>query len=85
VHRPGFHAPILDIDHHCHLVESSTPGHYHLYIDVPITWEKYAVLLIALKVAGVLQEGYTDLSILRGSTHLRKPNVHKEPEDYPDS
>ena len=30
---PGFHTIMLDIDMAARLVESSTPGHFHLYID----------------------------------------------------
>lgn len=82
---PYMHAPTLDIDHVCHLVESTTPGHYHLYIDVAMSWEKYQNLLRALQEAGIIDFGYAELSIQRGASHLRKPDVPKSPTDYPDS
>lgn len=85
VDNPLMHAPTLDIDVPCYLVESTTPGHFHLYIDVAMRWEQYAQLLVAMRKAGILNAGYVDLSLQRGATHLRKPEVHKEPEDTPDS
>lgn len=85
VDNPLLHAPTLDIDVPCYLVESTTPGHYHLYIDKAMSWDQYVQLIVAMKKAGVLNEGWADLSLQRGSTHLRKPNVPKAPNDYPDS
>ena len=37
----GMHRPILDIDLPAALIPSSTPGHYHLYIDKPMEWDRY--------------------------------------------
>lgn len=85
VDYPKLHAVTLDIDLPCHLVESSTPGHWHLYIDHAMTWDTYSHLLKALAAAGVINEGYCELSLKRGATHLRKPDVQKQPQDYPDS
>lgn len=73
----GNHAPALDIDLPCQLIESCTPGHYHLYIDAPMPWKQYQKLLDALADAGILEKGYVDASKKRGQTFLRKPGVRK--------
>lgn len=74
------HALVLDIDHPTWLMPSTTPGHYHLYVDVPggITNEKYKTLLEALANAGVIEWGYASASIARGFTSVRLPWVQKE-------
>lgn len=74
---PGTHAPCIDIDVPIRVVESSTPGHSHLYIDVAMTWVKYEALLQALVDAGLVEIGYLKVSRFRGGTHLRLPWVRK--------
>ncbi len=64
------HMPVLDIDHPCKLVESETPGHFHLYIDVPMHWGDYEKLLTALAEAGVCEVGYVNASIERKQTFV---------------
>lgn len=71
------HAPALDIDLPCKLIESSTPGHFHLYIEKEITWRRYKVLLTALAEAGIIESGYAQSSIRKGQSFLRKPGVKK--------
>lgn len=78
----GRHAIVLDIDHDSWLVKSSTPGHYHLYIDVnkgihQQHWEK---LMQALALAGVIEEGYMRASLARGHSDVRLPWVKKGAE-----
>lgn len=75
----GWHAPVLDLDFPCVLVKSSTPGHYHLYLNKIMSWERYVKLLKALKDAGLIEEGYYQASIARGATFVRPPGVHKKP------
>lgn len=72
------HTVMVDIDHPVRVVESSTPGHYHLYIDVPVPWSRYEPLLAALANAGVIEEGYYRAAARREATHLRLPWVVKE-------
>lgn len=72
------HKVVLDIDMPAQLVPSSTPGHFHLYIDHEMDWLDYRVLLLALGVAGILEEGYVGASIARGHTALRLPWIKKE-------
>lgn len=79
---PGMHAPTLDIDGiNVDLVDSTTPGNVHLYIDKPMTWDMYRRLLLVLQDCGILAEPYVRLSLARGATFLRKPGVLKTPDD----
>lgn len=71
------HYPLLDLDVAVHLVPSSTPGHSHLYVDKPMTWEKYQALLGALQEAGILEAGFVTAAKLRGHSALRLPWVKK--------
>lgn len=76
--QPKFHAPVLDIDIPHELVPSSTPGHSHLYLDIPMTWRQYKRLLKALARAGVVEKGYVEASIRRKHTAVRVPWLKKE-------
>ena len=67
----GRHAPVLDLDVPAKMIPSSTEGHHHLYIDVPMTWRKYKKLLRTLGKVGILEPGYVGASISRGRSHAR--------------
>lgn len=69
----GRHAPVLDIDVPAFLIPSSTEGHSHLYIDVPMSWRRYKRILRALAKAGVVEPGYVKASIRRKHTAVRVP------------
>lgn len=71
------HAPVLDLDYGAHLEPSSTPGHFHLYLDMLIEHDKYMRLLKALAECGVIQYGFADASIQRGASFVRAPGVRK--------
>lgn len=71
----GLHAPAIDIDMPCELLPSSTPGHFHLYIDCAMEWDAYLGLLWALADAGIVEESYVRASERKGATFLRKPGV----------
>jgi hypothetical protein len=73
----GVHKPVIDIDLPAQLVPSSTPGHYHLYLDVEVPWDAYVDLLEALAAAGIVEHGYVSASIARGYTAVRPPWVRK--------
>lgn len=73
----GIHMPVLDIDYPARLIPSSTEDHYHLYLDIPVGWEEFKEVLLAMKKAGMLQEGFVDNMIERGATFVRKPGVYK--------
>lgn len=78
----GKHVVVLDIDHPTWLVESTTPGHFHLYINVPdgIKWPAYKNLIHALADAGVIDRGYMQASLQRGATMVPLPWVKKGQE-----
>jgi hypothetical protein len=80
VHDPTRHVLAIDIDHQSWLVKSTTPGHYHLYVEVPdgIPQGYYDSLLNALANAGVVEQGYARASIERGFSCVRLPWVKKE-------
>ena len=75
------HAPVFDLDIPHTLVPSSTEGHSHLYLDVPMPWWKYRVLLRVLAWTGIVQKGYVGASIARGHTDVRLPWVKKRGYD----
>lgn len=74
----GYHKPVIDIDVPIRVFPSTTPGHFHLYIDYNVQWDDYVHLLYAMAQAGIVERGYVDASIQRGGTHVRLPWVSKE-------
>jgi hypothetical protein len=74
----GTHTVMLDIDLPARLVESSTPGHYHLYIDQRMRWGEYKDLLKALHKAGLIETGFYDASLRNHATMLRPPWVRRD-------
>lgn len=84
-YRNGKHKPVLDIDMPVTLVPSTTPGHFHLYIDKELDWFAYAGLLTALAQCGIIEDGYLGASLQRGYSACRLPWVKKEPttDDQP--
>lgn len=73
----GKHRPILDIDFPARLIPSSTPGHFHLYLDKEMEWDAYERLLRALGRAGIIEPGYASASIERQYTSVRLPWIRK--------
>lgn len=73
------HIVVLDIDYPAALVESTTAGHFHLFLDVPggIPHGVYMDLLFQLAKAGVIEQGYADASERRGHSDVRLPWVEK--------
>ncbi|AVP42732.1 hypothetical protein SEA_SCHOOLBUS_77 [Mycobacterium phage SchoolBus] len=71
------HIPILDLDMDAMLLRSSTYGHYHLYIDKPMSWENYCKLLDVMAEVGILEQGYVDVSKKRSMTQVRTPWTKK--------
>lgn len=74
----GLHAPVLDLDFPATLLESSSPGHFHLYLEREIEWDDYAALLAALAEAGILEPGYVHAMLGREATFVRRPGVFKK-------
>lgn len=77
------HRPLLDLDFPAALVPSSTPGHHHLYIDKPMSWDDYVKLLDVLAEVGLLEPGFVSASKQRRATFLRLPWVCKGAERDP--
>lgn len=77
----GEQMPILDMDFPHHIVPSATPGHNHLYIDVPMSKFRWFILMCALKYAGVIELGFFVWSVRRGGNFVRKQGVSKRLED----
>lgn len=76
------HAPVLDLDKiNVELVESTTPGHYHLYIDKVMPWDNYVLLLDTLYRVGILEFEFVQMSKQRGFSSVRLPWVKKEMSD----
>jgi hypothetical protein len=68
------HMPALDIDFDARLLPSRTEDHWHLYLDRPMKWWRYRLMLWALKIAGVIEPGYYRASVQRKMTFLRRPD-----------
>lgn len=81
----AMHRPVLDIDFGAQLIPSSTPGHFHLYLDKEVSWKSFQKVLKALSAAGLIEEGYAEASIQRGYSAVRLPWVEKpKPEEAPE-
>jgi hypothetical protein len=72
-----WHLPCLDIDFPVHVVPSTTPGHFHLYLNRHVTWDQYQELLDALYNAELIEFGFWHLSKERGGTFVRMPGTKK--------
>ena len=71
------HRPVLDIDFPCAVIPSTTPGHFHLYLDKLLSWEDYEKVLRVLGEVGILEPGYANVSIERRHTAVRVPWIRK--------
>ncbi len=67
----GSHAPAIDLDFPATLLESKTPGHYHLYLHKELTWLQYRKLLRCLAAVGIIEKGYLKASETRQASFLR--------------
>lgn len=71
------HRPVLDFDFPCQLIESSTLGHYHFYIDTPMTWRRYYKLLVAMEKAGLIQKKFLAIARKNKQTMVFLPHIKK--------
>ena len=78
--RKHMHRPVIDIDVPVEVVESTTPGHFHLYIDHLVEPEKYMALLVAMADCGIVEEGYARASYEKGFSAVRVPWLAKNPQ-----
>ena len=73
----GQHMPVIDVDLPARLVPSSTEGHFHLYIDKPMTLELYLAMLDGMALAGVVEQAYVQHVRERGMSLCRPEWVRK--------
>lgn len=59
------------------VVPSTTAGHFHLYVNIAVSWECYEHLLDRLVDLKILESGYAGASKARGATYVRKPGHGK--------
>lgn len=71
------HRPVIDIDHRVSVVESSTAGHSHLFVDLMMPWDDVVKLLEVMAEIGLVEPGYVNASKARGYTAVRLPWVSK--------
>lgn len=76
---PDTHKLILDIDFPVKVIPSSTPGHFHLYLDKEIDTFALENILYVLASARIIEPGYAQSSMQRGYTAVRLPWIKKEP------
>lgn len=72
------HMPVIDIDFPCYVIPSSTPGHFHLYLDKEISWQDYEFVLFSMKRAGLIDPGFYDESVRKRQTFARLPWIKKD-------
>lgn len=76
-HPDGHQRPVLDLDFPAVLAPSTTPGHFHLYLDKPMSRTQYGNLLEALAEAEIIEPGYAAAAMRRGYSSARLPWVPK--------
>lgn len=78
----SYHTPIFDLDIDARLVPSSTPGHWHLYLNRVITDTEYGNILKAFNEAGIVQNGIIKEQWEKyGQTTVRLPGIQKKVGD----
>lgn len=78
----GKQYPILDLDFDHLVVDSSTDGHHHLFLNVGMSQFRWVVLMLALWFCGVIEMGNAVWSLRRGQTFVRVPGRQKTEEEY---
>jgi hypothetical protein len=74
----GNHAPAIDLDFPIHAIPSSTPGHYHLYLELELPWKSYEKLLKVMAEIGVIEKGFYESAKHFKQTFLRLPHIKKD-------
>lgn len=73
----GNHAPCIDLDFPAYLIPSTTPGHFHLYLEKELSWKEYEKLLKAMSEVGIIEKNYYSMSEKIKQTVLRLPYIKK--------
>lgn len=77
----GLHLPIIDLDFPHQYVPSTTPGHGHLLLNVPISPLRWTLLMLGLYAGGVIELGFLVWSLRRGANFARLPGVKKTADE----
>lgn len=72
------HWAVIDVDVPIHIEPSTTPGHFHLYIQEPLGWGNYQELLEALRFVRLVEHGYVEATKSHGQSFVRLPWIKKE-------
>jgi hypothetical protein len=78
MHGSDLHLPCIDIDLPIEAIPSKTAGHYHLYIEKPLTYEQYDKLLSVMAEVGIVEEGYWKAFQAQKMTLVRLPPIEYE-------
>lgn len=79
------HRVILDIDFPAALIPSSTPGHFHLYLDKELTEDQMERLVFTLHDVGIIAQGNRNQWDRFRALFLRLPWVKKNEDSAPDT
>ncbi len=71
------HKVVIDVDLPVKVVPSSTPGHFHLFIDHEMNWNEYKYFLYGCMMAGIIEPGYYRAAMARQTTEVRLPWIKK--------
>jgi hypothetical protein len=74
---PDVHYPVIDCDYPIAVVESRTPGHYHLFIEKALNKDQYEILLLALLECGLIGRGNFEQFNQSGATYARYSTYEK--------
>lgn len=77
----GAHALLLDLDSRSYVVDSTTSGHKHLYIDADLDLEALKEIVDVLAKHGIVEEGIQNQLARRGFLSLRPPGDKKGTDD----
>lgn len=78
-YAPEHEAMVPPIVPRCALVPSSTWGHWHLYVDEPMTWAEAVEMVEGLVEAGLVERNYLNFSKRRGMFMVRCGNQQVPP------
>jgi hypothetical protein len=69
------HLFVLDLDCEAWLLQSKTPGHYHLIIDKELSESAYSEILAVLEKHRIIESGWFRQLREMGQTFLRFPKI----------
>lgn len=76
--KDDIHAPVIDFDFPAYLIPSTSPGHFHLYLEKEMKWRDYKKLLDVMLEVGLIEKGWYDIAMKFEQTYARLPHIKKE-------